>query len=127
LDPDPPSAHRDLVVENSTDQQTETDMRGNVLAAALVAGLGASPAAALFPWIPAPFVKRSEKSTWTPPRETDAADANMELKRGWSPRPTQAPLLGRMDLAPRLAGFTMGANTCGFIATEWSGWPTWRA
>jgi hypothetical protein len=77
---------------------------------------------ATLPWVGAPFIKRSEKSTWTPPRETGRVDADVERANGWSPRPTDAPasLFGRKALEPRLEGFVMSANTCGYVASEWS-------
>lgn len=99
-------------------------MRRDVPSLAAVLLWGSSPAAAvLLPWLSVPFVKRPDRSTWTPPRQTDALlDGNADLRRGWSPRPTAAPrpMFGAASLERRLDGFTMGANTCGFVASEWS-------
>ena len=79
--------------------------------------LGALPAATAFPWFSIPsFFKRSDTSSWTPPKPTHRAEGNIELKK--SPQPTSAPR--RYELERRLAGFTMGGSTCGYVASEWS-------
>lgn len=84
-----------------------------MLRPAVLLALG-SPVAAS--WLKIPFVKSPTEETWTPPQETKAADSNGQVALQWSPRPTQAPrLLARMELLPRLDGYTLGSDTCGFF------------
>lgn len=83
---------------------------------ALLLALG-SPAAA---WLKNSFFKSSAEESWTPPRETYVAEIDQFVAQGWTPRPTEAPkaLFGRMELQPRLEGYTLGPNTCGFVASN---------
>ncbi len=56
-----------------------------------------------------------------PPEATHGAERyERNLAEGWTPRPTDGPkaVFGRMDLQPRLDGYTMGLATCGFIPTN---------
>lgn len=80
--------------------------------------LFAAPAAA---WLSHPFLKSDDSSSWTPPQETNAARMDgPNIVEGWSPRPTTAPkpLFGRMNIEPRLDGYTLGPATCGFIRSN---------
>ncbi|CAM1506688.1 Fc.00g063290.m01.CDS01 [Cosmosporella sp. VM-42] len=82
----------------------------------LALGAFSSPAAA---WLKYPFLSSADES-WTPPRETvlPEVDEN-QVALGFSPRPTEAPeLLARMELLPRLEGYTLGPDTCGFVSSN---------
>lgn len=86
--------------------------------AAMLLGLGAVVPAA------ASAISGSERS-WASPQETDSAQmAAQQLLVGFSPKPTPAPqprgVFGRVDLMPRLEGYTMGPATCGFIQSNGS-------
>ncbi|KAJ6446137.1 3-beta hydroxysteroid dehydrogenase/isomerase [Purpureocillium lavendulum] len=70
-------------------------------------------------------VAGSERS-WSSPKETDSVlMAEQQLEMGFSPRPTPAPqprgVFGRMDLVPRLDGYTLGPATCGFVKSNGNG------
>ncbi|KAH7162915.1 hypothetical protein B0J13DRAFT_537287 [Dactylonectria estremocensis] len=84
--------------------------------AALLAWAAAlsSPAAA---WLKNPFLKSVAGTSWKPPAETGIAAVNQnQMALGWSPRPTEAPeLYGRMALAERMEGYTLGTDTCGYM------------
>ncbi|KAM4055033.1 hypothetical protein HRG_005843 [Hirsutella rhossiliensis] len=62
----------------------------------------------------------SEQS-WTSPQETDVAFmVEQQLRMGSSPKPTPPPQprghhFARMDLMPRLEGYTLDPGTCGFV------------
>ncbi|KAK7426160.1 hypothetical protein QQZ08_007326 [Neonectria magnoliae] len=81
--------------------------------ALLAWGALSSPAAA---WLKNPWLKSAAEESWKPPVETGAAHQD-QLALGWSPRPTEAPALyARMDLVERMDDYTLGADTCGFVA-----------
>lgn len=85
-------------------------------AALLAWGALSSPAAA---WLKNPFLKSAAEESWTPPVETGlpAVGEQDQLALGFSPRPTEAPeLYGRMALMERMEGYTLGTDTCGYIA-----------
>ena len=56
------------------------------------------------------------------PRETSPAELDIQLARGWSPLPTQAPkaLFGRMELLPRQDELTIDSQTCGYVSSDGS-------
>lgn len=61
------------------------------------------------------------RQPWTSPRETDMAE--LQLRMGPSPSPTPPPQLrghrlARMDLMPRLGGYTLGPGTCGVVQSN---------
>lgn len=68
--------------------------------------------------------KRLDEESWTPARPTQVVNPLVEraLGQGTSPRPTQAPrdLFGRMELQPRLDGYTLGPGTCGYVSSNGS-------
>ena len=68
--------------------------------------------------------KRAEEESWTPAQPTNVINPLVEqaLGLGTSPRPTQAPraLFGRMELQPRLDGYTLGPGTCGYVSSNGS-------
>ncbi|KAB5536604.1 hypothetical protein GE09DRAFT_1226664 [Coniochaeta sp. 2T2.1] len=75
-----------------------------------------SPVAAL---LGLSFFKHVEPGTTRLPQQTGAF---LDHGQGVSPRPTSAPSrpqYGQFDLFKRMTGFTMGTDTCGYIATEW--------
>lgn len=61
-----------------------------------------------------------DSPSWKPAQETESSDKGAKNVQGWTPRPTDGPkpLFGRMDLARRLDGYTLGPATCGFVATD---------
>ncbi|PHH92439.1 hypothetical protein CDD83_7395 [Cordyceps sp. RAO-2017] len=72
---------------------------------------------------PAASLSSGSEQPWTSPRETDYAKmAEQQLEMGTTPRPTPAPLprglFGRMELVPRLEGYTLGPATCGFVQSN---------
>ncbi|UNI14678.1 hypothetical protein JDV02_001282 [Purpureocillium takamizusanense] len=72
---------------------------------------------------PAAAAAAGSERSWTSPKETDSVlMAEEQLQMGFSPRPTPAPqprgLFGRMDLVPRLDGYTLGPATCGFVKSN---------
>ena len=44
-----------------------------------------------------------------------------DIGRGGPPRPTSPPSIpfGEMELVKRFSGYTMGSDTCGFVASLW--------
>lgn len=64
----------------------------------------------------------AREESWTPPQETAVlAQGNQEDLdfAGFSPRPTQAPQhVGRMQLFPRLEGYSLEPGTCGFVQSD---------
>lgn len=58
-----------------------------------------------------------EEKSWTPARQTDSFDHDVQMAQGRSPVPTESPeaVFGRMELQKRLDGYTLGPLTCGFI------------
>ncbi|KAL5612334.1 uncharacterized protein BROUX77_002490 [Berkeleyomyces rouxiae] len=102
-------------------------MKSQLLA---VLGLGVSPAAA---GLISSLVHRGDTSSWSPARQTSpsepdndhhyhtgpgaSAQENPAVLREQSPEPTPGPQLAADDLFKRQDGFTMEANTCGFVET----------
>lgn len=85
----------------------------------LVACFAASPVTAFLTF--RGLLKGSEKeATWLP-QETGTSTVD---EAGWSPRPTSSPGhgpdLAEFELFKRFSGYTMGTDTCGFVATDWS-------
>lgn len=65
----------------------------------------------------------SNEESWTPAQETPVAQGNQDQLAigGVTPRPTRAPqLLGRMQLLPRLDGYSLAPGTCGFVESDGS-------
>ena len=79
--------------------------------AAVACGAGAVAALDLFGLGP------REQASWIARQTLGVAD--MELGEGLSPAPTPAPQgHGQMELVKRLSGFTLGKDTCGYIASS---------
>lgn len=82
----------------------------------LLASIAASPAMA-FHRIPG--VKRMNEPSWKPPMQTNAPDPTTVMEQGTSPRPTDAPEFGAMELVKRNEQFVLSSDTCGYIAGFW--------
>ncbi|KYK56886.1 hypothetical protein DCS_03892 [Drechmeria coniospora] len=73
--------------------------------------------------LPAVASGHGPERPWMLPRETGSIQmSEQQLIMGISPRPTPAPqpreLVARMELLPRLEGYTMGPATCGYVANS---------
>lgn len=87
-------------------------MRAQVLAASFAA----TPVAAFLGF---DFFKHPEPATTWLAKETGIL---VDDGQGVSPRPTAAPYRpqnGGIELLKRFSGYTMGTDTCGFVASEW--------
>jgi len=68
---------------------------------------------------------RNVKTSWLPKETVDLVAADV---RG-GPRPTSPPkaVFGQMELVKRYPGYTMGPDTCGFVASFWGAYIHARA
>jgi hypothetical protein len=90
-------------------------VRAHIIAASLVA----TPVAGFWSFPNLSFFKQAEPATTWLPQETGSF---LDDGQGVSPRPTALPTrpqYGEFDLFKRLSGYTMGTDTCGFVASEW--------
>lgn len=82
----------------------------------LVAFFTATPVTA---FLGLPFFKQPAPGTATLPQETGSF---LDHGQGISPRPTTPPTKPQyrdFELFKRWTGFTMGVDTCGYLATAW--------
>jgi len=87
---------------------------GLLLAAALSGRLAGAAGAGPRPG----FFARNVEISWVPKETVDGA---ADVGRGGPPRPTSPPAaaFGDMELVKRFPGYTMGSDTCGYIASYW--------
>ena len=64
------------------------------------------------------LVARNIETSWVPKETIDHAG---DIARGGAPMPTAPPkaAFGEMELVKRFSGYTMGGDTCGFVASFW--------